>query len=606
MSDLIPIAGLQSPSGYTSEERQALDAHALGASIGIGLEKVGGFATPVWDYNLFVMNGQSLALGTECWPAKSTTSRADILMLGAAVHSRHWIARVFAPIDHAELVPMTAVVTSDVDGRILSADEVAALPAGSLACGESPLEGALKMGRLSMLASQPWLRTEDRVFVGINSAITGLPIEQLSRGHEERFFDITSDAVRQTKTKVPSQRSFGVAALFFLQGEFNYIEFQGATSDKDRYKQLLATLYDDFWAECVSAITLQDVAPPIITYQTGGRYTNNTVSIGQAQLELALERPGWFLAAPSYPVTDKHGHLDANGSRWLGTQLGKVWHRVAVQGLNWRPLSPVRAVARDRQIVIAFHVPCPPLQFRPCYVGHAETLFPSRGFVVVDDAGVVPCTVSLAGSATVLLDAERPLSGPVLVYYARKDPTNGAGNLCDSDATIAPDPYEYVEGSGDYPSANIPGLVGRPYPLWNWCVAFALRVERDERQRPQRTVERLVSPTPVPPTVTKAEPSAPRRLRVKPQASRSVLWVAAAIVLLALAFAELVALRDTLWSTSLVPVAAEVGVHWRRQCEYGFPLASRQTDLPVRETYDEAARDACPAALERLEAARPR
>jgi hypothetical protein len=45
--------------------------------------------------------------------------------------------------------------------------------------------------------------------------------------------------------------------------------------------------------------------------------------------------------------------------------------------------------------------------------------------------------------------------------------------LRDSDGTQAVDLYEYSAGSGQYPEANIPELVGRPYPLWNWCVAFS-------------------------------------------------------------------------------------------------------------------------------------
>ncbi len=47
-----------------------------------------------------------------------------------------------------------------------------------------------------------------------------------------------------------------------------------------------------------------------------------------AQWEASVEIPGLFLAAPCYPVTDKGGHLDANGYRWLGAQFGKAMHAV--------------------------------------------------------------------------------------------------------------------------------------------------------------------------------------------------------------------------------------------------------------------------------------
>jgi hypothetical protein len=51
--------------------------------------------------------------------------------------------------------------------------------------------------------------------------------------------------------------------------------------------------------------------------------------------------PGWYLAAPAYPVTDKGGHFDPNGSRWLGLQMGKVFYETVVLRRRWKPLSPI-------------------------------------------------------------------------------------------------------------------------------------------------------------------------------------------------------------------------------------------------------------------------
>jgi hypothetical protein len=49
---------------------------------------------------------------------------------------------------------------------------------------------------------------------------------------------------------------------------------------------------------------------------------------------------------------------------------------------------------------------------------------------------------------------------------------NGLGALHDSDATVAQDSYAFDPVTGHADSAEVSGLVGRPYPLQNWCAAF--------------------------------------------------------------------------------------------------------------------------------------
>jgi hypothetical protein len=63
-----------------------------------------------------------------------------------------------------------------------------------------------------------------------------------------------------------------------------------------------------------------------------------------------------------------------------------------------------------------------------------------------------------------------PVGDTTLRYADRKH--GGLGCLHDSDTTHAEDAYEYSPQTGHDPSANVEGLVGRLYPLMNWCVAF--------------------------------------------------------------------------------------------------------------------------------------
>ena len=79
-----------------------------------------------------------------------------------------------------------------------------------------------------------------------------------------------------------------------------------------------------------------------------------------------------------------------------------------------------------------------------------------------------------ANDTIVKLVLSRATSGTVKVQYATRSTYLGNGCLRDSDPTVSGDKYEYTAGTGQYPEANIPALVGKPYPLHNWCIAFSL------------------------------------------------------------------------------------------------------------------------------------
>ena len=222
--------------------------------------------------------------------------------------------------------------------------------------------------------------------------------------------------------------------------------------------------------------------PAVFTHQVGGMYVRDVtaMSIPMAQLDCASELPDWFVAAPAYPVTEKGGHLDPNGYRWLGQQFGKVMHKVLDLGEGWKPVHPVRATWRGTHVLVDFHVPHPPLVFSPCYRRTTPVSFSNGGFSVTDDDGDINIVAAaVVEEVCVLLLLERPPRENSMLWYAAQVRHGGYGNLHDSDPTPASAQYEYREGSGQYPSANIAELVGKPYPLWNWCVAFRMALEAD-------------------------------------------------------------------------------------------------------------------------------
>jgi hypothetical protein len=195
-----------------------------------------------------------------------------------------------------------------------------------------------------------------------------------------------------------------------------------------------------------------------------------------AQLDMALGLPGCFMVGPVYPVTDKGGHLDANGYRWLGAQFGKAMHRVLTLGEAWRPLYPLLAVQRGREVLVRFAVPVPPLAWGRPFAGHRAIDVADRGFTLTDAEGAVPVRDAvLTGPDAVALSLDRPPRGPATLRYADRR-HGGLGALHDSDATEAQDRYVFDPLTGHRASAEVAELVGRPYPLANWCVAFNIPV----------------------------------------------------------------------------------------------------------------------------------
>ncbi len=430
-------------------------------------------ARPTQGINHVIAYGQSLSTGWEGWPALSTTPRHDSLMLGASVRPLSEHAPEFVPVGGPALTRLRATVQNQQTGEMLDAAAIAALPRGHVALGETVVEGALGLWRGRMLA--------EGAVRGLNlllasaCGVGGRPIERLAKGAQPELFHRLRDCVRLGRAAAESAgRSYGLTALLLLQGEHNNWAIDGGTDDRAAYKALLQTLHRDMLAD-LTALAGQDLPPALFLYQTGGAYAADHMAIPMAQLETALEIPGIFLAAPVYPVTDKGGHLDANGYRWLGAQFGKVMHHVLSRNLPWQPLHPTGATLDGLVATIRFHVPVAPLRFGQPMSGLRRMDVPQHGFAVLDDAGEIPLQqVAIAGPDTVALTLTRPPGPGARIRYAGKTRHGGRGGLHDSDPSLAEDRYEYDATTGHYPEADIPGLTGTPYPLMNWCVAFAL------------------------------------------------------------------------------------------------------------------------------------
>ncbi|MCB8437094.1 hypothetical protein KGG28_07050 [Klebsiella pneumoniae] len=491
------FSAMQSGSPTSAEDKTAareayiakMDNLALAVSAAVNNTLVTGIQRPVFDYNLVITDGQSLSTGTEGWAALSTVAfeAENLLMFGDSVRpstDRATGGSTWNPLGGAALKPLKAVTQSIGGGSVLTDAEVSALAPGAVNEGETVDVGAVNFWRQLQNDFHAVSVDPARKIIVLNCGVQGRTVEELSKGHPYNHYNRVIEAVTKVKSYIASQQpgaTVGIVAFLYMQGEWNYWTSTTGTHDRATFLELTKQLRIDLITDCAYGICGQKLPPAWITYQTGGSYTDDTynLAIGMAQLDMAEQVPGCYLATPVYQVTDKNGHLDPNGYRWAGMQFGKVLHRILDRGLDWKPMKPIKVVRySDDEILACFNTPSPPAKFKETYVVNTATMYPNKGFLVTDANGVVGVSsVTTVGQATLSVKLSAPATGDVYLWYAPKTTYNGNGNLCDSDSTIAPYNYEYHAGSGQYPSANITALVDKPYPLENWCCAFRIKVE---------------------------------------------------------------------------------------------------------------------------------
>ncbi|ASL95713.1 hypothetical protein BVG94_06410 [Serratia marcescens] len=436
--------------------------------------------------NHLLMYSQSLGTQFQGWPAlsKLPTDNYDNLMLGDSVRPKSRTAAEFVPVGDAVLKPLKAVVQSDDGSTVLTDAQVAALDplAGNEGEGGAALANFL---RKLWLQKNCLERDAARRFVVSSTGVHGRTIEELSKGANPELYQRPLQAVTKVKALADELGvSYSIAAILWIQGEYNYNGTRGGVQTKDEYKKKMEILFRDMTSEMAEGIAGQKSPPAVFMYQTGAGYTVDKydLAIGMAQWEFCKENANAYLATPTYPFPDKGGHLTSNGYRWMDMQFAKVMHRVLNEGQGWEPLGPIRIVRIGRVVYVLYHVPSPPLQFRPSYVGRAPTMYADKGFRVTDSTGnAVPIeSVVIAADTIIKITLAALPAGEAKLWYGDRTTHFGNGNVFDSDNFASLANYEYQAGSGQYADENIPELVGKPYPLNNASVQFCMPIEIGE------------------------------------------------------------------------------------------------------------------------------
>lgn len=460
--------------GYSAAEIAGFDAEALAVS----RQGLAGALTTerlLPGYLHVISTGQSLSTGQEAWPALSGEAAAelDLYMVGDSPRPRGKTTEEWVQLGTLALNPLKAVVQTSDFSALLSPAAVAALSPGENVPGEQVEHAALETLKTVMLDRLQASRDATRKLILTACGVGGARVTELSDGASPDYWARIEDAIALVEgLATGAAEDYRVPAVTYLQGEADL-------NDASSYKTDLGAYLDDLQA-AIAAASGQTRPAAIFLYQTRHTAASQDVGVGQAQLELALERSDTYLAAPVYAVTDKGVHLDPNGSRWLGCHFGKVMARVLLEGQAWKPLHCVSAVRRGREILLGFHVPVPPLAWRSVYDELTATDIANKGFAVYDDGVAASIsTVEIVGAATVRIVLTDEPSGAVTVTYADGGGGRDHGNLADSDDFVAPLNYLYSAGTGQYAGADIAALKDKPYPMQNFCVAFIQTVTEE-------------------------------------------------------------------------------------------------------------------------------
>lgn len=436
--------------------------------------------------NHLLIYSQSLGTQQEGHPALSNDpiDGYDNLMLGDSVRPKSRTAAEFVPVGEVALKPLKAVVQSGDGSEVLTAAEsnVLAFNASNEGEGGAALGNFL---RKLWLQKNCLERDPARRFVVSSTGVNGRTIEELSKGRNPELYQRPLQAVKQVKAIADQMGvSYAIAAFIFIQGEWNYNGTRGGVQTKVGYRGKLDTLLQKNMTDDMAyGVAGQKSPPAIFMYQTGGGYTVDTyeLGIGMAQWEFCKETPNAYLVTPAYPFPDKGGHLTSNGYRWMDMQFAKVMHRVLNEGQGWEALGPIRIIRIGRVVYVLYHVPSPPLQFRPSYVGRVPTMYADKGFLVKDSVGIVPIeSVEIAADTIIKITLATLPVGSAKLWYGDKATHNGNGNVFDSDSFASLANYEYHADSNQAADENIAELVGKPYPLNNPSVQFCEPIEIGE------------------------------------------------------------------------------------------------------------------------------
>ena len=263
---------------------------------------------------------------------------------------------------------------------------------------------------------------------------------------------------------------FVMPAFCWMQGETDVTSYPGTN-----YRELLLQFVKDINQD-VKQITgqLQDIE--VICYQSNPvtrakdfnplSYDCPETTVPEAQLEFVRDHPTFHASGPMYPYdfVNEIIHIDGASQKRHGVLVALAALDILKHQKHQRGLLPLKAQCQDKEVIIDFNIPCPPLTFDTIQVtnpGH-------YGFSVItpDNRDIVE-NVRLQNDRIHLLCSETPKDCRVRYAVNGNKMVSGRlhgprGNLRDS--------------QGDSITITIQG---KTYPIHNWCYQFDMPIKSD-------------------------------------------------------------------------------------------------------------------------------
>ena len=293
-------------------------------------------------------------------------------------------------------------------------------------------------------------------------------INRLNSGNNsyQRFLE---DITTAYQTAVSKDWNFYVPAICWMQGESDLFYYLG-----NDYKKTLKQFSMDI-NEDVKNITHQQQNVRIISYQTNllsnavyfkeDSFKCPEMAVPEALMELVRDDTLFWASGPTYPYTFARElkHIDGISQKRLGN-LAAVSALGIIRGYErFQGLVPIAFVPNGNDVQISFNVPHPPLMFdtvavkNPSNYGFSVISPDNRNIIqsviIEDDVVILHCSESVSGCKV-----RYAVNGETLKSGWEKGPR---GNLRDS--------------QGDSLSVEI---LGKSYPLHNWCYQFEQFVEQ--------------------------------------------------------------------------------------------------------------------------------
>lgn len=262
--------------------------------------------------------------------------------------------------------------------------------------------------------------------------VAGESIANLSKGGSTGAYEAATTRVTDMRTgRIAAGDTYAVTAFHFIQGERDQLD--GTT--QQHYIDLAVQMLTDLRADIAAIQGAAQTFPFILSQTSTWGRVSAPASIGLAQLRLAREMPGFYLACPQYqlPYNADNIHLTPAGYYYLGELHARAERKIIDTG-TWKPVAPTGYTVVGNTIKVAYDVPVAPLVFDTTAIAAQ----PNMGYSLTGTLATIT-GVSITGPKEVTVTCNQPPTEPTtrLGYGVSSGLYSGLGNLRDSETAVS-------------------------------------------------------------------------------------------------------------------------------------------------------------------------